>query len=248
MKFQIKVDGRLVPIWRHVPRTRATGYRTRDHYEQSGFYGGHFHPRRLGPSGVSLEITGRQSGFELWGEDEKLMVWPADGTVFANVTAIDTVANCITTKAGISVPAEITRTPLSAEEYEAVRQERLIAAQSHGRARQTLERQSRRKAVACPVCAWQHDTNFTRITIPGSREIVLRGVMSEIVACVHEAHARGLAHLDIKDDRLLRKCGGYRHPCKAFDDLGESKAYQALFDTSRRSYLALRGWRRKESE
>lgn len=248
MKFQIKIDGRLVPIWRHIPRTRPTGYRTRDHYEQPGFYGGHFHPRRLGPTGVSLEITGQQSGFELWGEDEKLMVWPADGTIFANVAAIDTVANYITTTVGVSIPAEIIRMPLSEEEYETVQQELLIGVKSHGIARKTPERQRRRKAVTCLVCGWQHDANFTRVVIPGSKEIVLRGVMSEIVACVHQAHARGLAHLDIKDDRLLGKCGGYRHPCKAFNDLGESKAYKALFDTSRRGYLTLRGRRRKESE
>lgn len=248
MKFQIKIDGRETTIWRQLPRTRPNGYRTRNHYEQPGFYGGHFHPRRLGPVGISLEITSQQAGFELWTEEEKLEVWPAQALAFDDLAAIDPTAKCVTTKAGVAVPAQVTRKALSGEEYRSVQQERMIAAISVSGAVPAAEERKRSLAEkSCATCGWVHDARFHQIVIPGEPPVTLAGLLPKIVACVHAAHAKNQPSLSTKDDDLLRICGGYRNPCKAFYDLHEKRAYKALFDTSRRGLIALRGFGRKES-
>jgi len=97
----------------------------------------------------------------------------------------------------------------------------------------------------CSVCGFAHDAAFTQIIVPGLPPVTIAGVLPDIVRCVHAAHEKGFARLSTKDDDLLRRCGGYRHPSKAFHDLGQSGAYKVLFDTSRRGFIALRG--RKES-
>ena len=70
---------------------------------------------------------------------------------------------------------------------------------------------------------------------------MLRGILPEIVALVHEAHEKGLPALSTKDDKLIEVCGGYKHPCKAFDDLRHRNDYKILFDTRKRGFISLRG-------
>jgi hypothetical protein len=93
----------------------------------------------------------------------------------------------------------------------------------------------------CSVCGWVHDPGFNQIKLGRGEVVFLRGVLPAIVALVHEAHAQGFDGLSSKDDRLRTLCGGYRHPCKAFDDLDRRREYHLLFDTSRRGLLSLRG-------
>ena len=83
--------------------------------------------------------------------------------------------------------------------------------------------------------------------VPGHAPVTLAGALPDIVRCVHAAHEKGFPRLSTKDDGLLRRCGSYRYPSKAFYDLGQSAAYKVLFDTSRRGFIALRGFGRKES-
>jgi hypothetical protein len=99
----------------------------------------------------------------------------------------------------------------------------------------------------CPVCCFAHDHAFTQILVPGHAPITIAGALPDIVRCVHAAHEKGFPRLSTKDDGLLRRCGGYGHPSKAFHDLRQSGAYKVLFDTSRRGFIALRGFDRKES-
>ena len=94
---------------------------------------------------------------------------------------------------------------------------------------------------ACPVCGWIHDAGFTAIQTGNGEAILLRGVLPVIVRLVHRAHENGLPALGTKDDELLKTCGGYGNPCKAFDDLKRSKEYKRLFDTGRRGFISLRG-------
>jgi hypothetical protein len=99
----------------------------------------------------------------------------------------------------------------------------------------------------CPTCDCTHDREFTQIVVPGHAPITIAGVLPDIVRCVHAAHEKGLPRLSTKDDDLLRRCGGYGSPSKAFYDLRQSAAYKVLFDTSRRGFIALRAAARKES-
>jgi hypothetical protein len=92
----------------------------------------------------------------------------------------------------------------------------------------------------CPVCGWIHDPGFTQIDTGQLRNIVLNGRLPQIVALVHRAHEQGRGGLGIKDDELQKTCGGYRHPCKAFDDLKHRHHYKILFDTRQRGLLSLR--------
>jgi hypothetical protein len=94
---------------------------------------------------------------------------------------------------------------------------------------------------ACTVCGWIHDAGFSQIRIEEEDVILLRGVLSEIVRLVHQAHEKGLSGLSSKDVALISLCDGYRHPCKAFDDLKHREEYKRLFDTSRRGFISLRG-------
>lgn len=94
---------------------------------------------------------------------------------------------------------------------------------------------------ACSTCGWRHDAGFTQIQIPGHEVVSLAGVLPGIVRLVHDAHEKGFPGLSTKDDALLEACGGYRNPCKAFDDLKRRREYQLLFDTRRRGFIALRG-------
>lgn len=126
MKPQIIVDGVAVTVWRYVARQRATGYRTRLHYSQPGMMGRTFIPRRLGPAGVSLEVTSEQTGWELWTESEKLEVWPTEPLALEDIAAIDTIAKTVRTRAAAAVAAEVSRKLLSETEYQMVQQERLI--------------------------------------------------------------------------------------------------------------------------
>ena len=97
------------------------------------------------------------------------------------------------------------------------------------------------KGEACPVCGWIHDAGLTQIKIAGADPISLSGLLPDIVRLVHRAHEKGLAGVSTKDDTLVKICGGYKHPCKAFDDLNQRAAYKLLFDTSRRGFISLRG-------
>ena len=94
---------------------------------------------------------------------------------------------------------------------------------------------------ACPVCGWIHDTGFTQIKIGGFEAVSLSGLLPDIVRLVHQAHEKGFAGVSTKDGDLLKTCGGYRHPCKAFDDLKRRREYKLLFDTRKRGFISLRG-------
>ncbi len=94
---------------------------------------------------------------------------------------------------------------------------------------------------ACPVCNWIHDTGFTQIIIKPDQVITLTGILPEIVALVHNAHATGFPAVSSKDEKLLVLCGGYNNPCKAFDDLNHRNDYKLLFDTRKRGFISLRG-------
>lgn len=96
--------------------------------------------------------------------------------------------------------------------------------------------------VHCQVCGWVHDQGLTQFLRPDGFSFSISGVLPDIVRCVHSAHSKGLPRLSTKDDALLKTCGGYSHPSKAFYDLRQSEAYRALFDTSRRGFIALRGF------
>jgi len=248
MRPQIQIDGVTVTVWRHLPRQRATDYEVKHHFSQPGMRGGYFFPRRLGPSGVSLEIKSQQSGLELWTEAEKLEVWPAEPLCVEDISVINTASKCIITKAHASVSTEVTRAPLSETQYQTVQQERLIAAMASRKEELPSGIGGPAIGANCPVCGWQHDAQFTQIAIPGKTAFTLSGLLPDIVACVHKAHEKHFPRLCTKEDKLLRTCGGYGNPCKAFHDLGQREAYRALFDTSRRGFIALRGFRRKESE
>jgi hypothetical protein len=95
--------------------------------------------------------------------------------------------------------------------------------------------------AVCPVCGWIHDAGFTQIKIGDGAVITLGGILPDIVALVHRAHANALMGLSTKDEELIKACGGYRHPCKAFDDLKHRNDYKRLFDTRKRGFLSLRG-------
>jgi len=98
-----------------------------------------------------------------------------------------------------------------------------------------------RQQAVCPVCGWIHDAGFTQIKISQEEVATLGGILPDIVALVHKAHAKGLAGLSTKDAELLNVCGGYKHPCKAFDDLEHRNDYKCLFDTRKRGFISLRG-------
>ena len=93
----------------------------------------------------------------------------------------------------------------------------------------------------CGVCGWVHDTGFTQIKTDQGVVIQLGGILPDIVALVHRAHAKGLRGLSTKDEQLLKTCRGYRHPSKAFDDLKHRNDYQLLFNTRKRGFISLRG-------
>jgi hypothetical protein len=93
----------------------------------------------------------------------------------------------------------------------------------------------------CPVCSWVHDAGFTQIKANQEGVVTLGGVLPDIVALVHKAHEKGLSGLSTKDDNLLKVCGGYGNPCKAFDDLNHRDDYKVLFDTRKRGFISLRG-------
>jgi len=94
---------------------------------------------------------------------------------------------------------------------------------------------------ACLVCGWIHDAEFTQMKQDGADAISLSGRLPDIVRVVHRAHEKGFERINIKDEELLRICGSYRHPCKAFDDLNHRADYKRLFVTSNRGFIALRG-------
>lgn len=112
---------------------------------------------------------------------------------------------------------------------------------------QTDECQNRAHQESCLVCGFKHDREFTQFLAPDYTTFTLAGRLPDIARCVHRAHEKGFERLSTKDEELLRRCGSYRNPCKAFYDLRQSAAYKALFDTSRRGFIALRGFARKES-
>jgi hypothetical protein len=94
---------------------------------------------------------------------------------------------------------------------------------------------------ACPVCGWVHDPGFTQIKTSQNETIILSGILPGIVALAHGTHEKGLPALSTKDDYLLKICGGYGNPCKAFDDLKHRDDYKKLFDTRKRGFISLRG-------
>ena len=94
----------------------------------------------------------------------------------------------------------------------------------------------------CPVCGITHDSGFTQFIFPGGDTVAIAGVLPDIVRCVHAAHEKGFPNLITKNDELVQICGGYFHPSKAFYDLKQQQTYRLLFDTSRRGFIALRGF------
>jgi hypothetical protein len=93
----------------------------------------------------------------------------------------------------------------------------------------------------CRVCGWIHDPGFTQIKMDDSEAISLGGRLPEIFGLVHKAHEKGPTALSTKDEALVKTCGGYRNPCKAFDDLKHRNEYHRLFDTRSRGFISLRG-------
>jgi len=93
----------------------------------------------------------------------------------------------------------------------------------------------------CKICGWVHDAGFTQIKTDQGDGIQLGGILPDIVALVHRAHAKGLKGLSTKDEQLLKICRGYKHPSKAFDDLRHRSDYQLLFNTRIRGFISLRG-------
>ena len=106
----------------------------------------------------------------------------------------------------------------------------------------TKSLQGAHRQVDCPVCGWIHDAGFTQIKTNQEQVITLGGILPDIVALIHCAHEKGLAAgLSTKDDKLLKICGGYGNPCKAFDDLKHRNDYKSLFNTRKRGFISLRG-------
>ena len=161
------------------------------------------------------------------------------------VVAIDTAAGTVTMKSGAVVAAKIARREHLGDEARVVREERMIAALNRSKDIKD-EKDSRdvrvegKQPQVCRVCGWGHDAGFTRIEIPGRPVIALHGLMAQIVGLVHAAQASGAGAVSTKDERLLAVCGGYRHPCKVFDDRKRRADYKVLFDTGRRGFLGLR--------
>jgi hypothetical protein len=91
----------------------------------------------------------------------------------------------------------------------------------------------------CRICGWIHDARFTQIKVSQNKVISLGGVLPDIVAATHRALEKGLA-LSTKDEELLKICGSYKHPSKAFDDLKHREDYKILFNR-RRGFISLRG-------
>ena len=180
---------------------------------------------------------------------EEVLVCVTETTVMAaeDVVAIDTVAGTVTMKSGVVVVARFYRREHLDGEARVVREERMIWAlrqrdQKDSRDGRDVKGGCKSERAACEVCGWGHDAGFSRIEIPGRAVIGLHGLMAQIVALVHEARAVGKGAVSTKDERLLKICGGYRHPCKVFDDLGRGADYKVLFDTKRRGFLGLRGF------
>jgi len=183
-----------------------------------------------------------------------LLCWtdgPAD-----EVRAVDTVAGTVRMKSGAVVAARFSRREHLAEEAQVVREERIIQAFSHTKGTRSPRGGSRKRGrntrsdaprpgsgspKVCGVCGWGHDAGFAWIVIPGRPVITLHGAMTQIVGLVHAAQASGAGPVSTKDERLLKICGGYRHPCKVFDDRKRSADYKVLFDTRRRGFLGLKG-------
>jgi hypothetical protein len=88
---------------------------------------------------------------------------------------------------------------------------------------------------------WIYNAGFSQIRIENGDWILLSGILPRIVRVVHLVHESGFAGLSTKDDELLEICDGYRHPCKAFDDLQRRGEYRRLFDTRRRGLIPMRG-------
>ena len=105
---------------------------------------------------------------------------------------------------------------------------------------ETNERTSAGKTNECPVCGRVHDTGFTQFAVAESC-FSLSGVLPGIVRLVHQAHEKGFSALSTKEDALVKICGGYGNPGKAFDDLNRRREYKLLFDTRRRGFISLRG-------
>jgi hypothetical protein len=97
------------------------------------------------------------------------------------------------------------------------------------------------KSLTCPTCGWIHDPGFTQIIIQPERVIMLAGILTQIVDLVHREHEKGFRALSSKNEQLVGLCAGYRHPCKAFDDLKHRIDYKTLFDTRKRGFISLRG-------
>lgn len=115
--------------------------------------------------------------------------------------------------------------------------------------RRTVSRPRTTAHPACNVCGWRHDDDFAEITIPGRRgrqlgsamnPVRLTGVLPEIVAAVHAAHASGLTGL--RTAKLHDRLAGYgEHPSKAFYDLHQTQAYRLLLTVGRpRGLIRLR--------
>lgn len=93
----------------------------------------------------------------------------------------------------------------------------------------------------CPICRWTHDDSFAWIKTDAVEINLFSGVLPEIVAAVHRAHEKGQKGLSTKNDELVKICGGYKNPCKAFQDKNRRKDYRALFYTRAKGFISLRG-------
>ncbi|HTR41667.1 MAG TPA: hypothetical protein VMH87_08640 [Pseudomonadales bacterium] len=99
-----------------------------------------------------------------------------------------------------------------------------------------IREQPNRKS--CDICGWIHDAGFTQIRVSSDQVISLGGALPNIVAVVHRARERGLPELSTKDDELVKICGSYGHPSKAFNDLNHADDYKILF-VRRRGFVSL---------
>ncbi|HEV2691956.1 MAG TPA: hypothetical protein VG347_03595 [Verrucomicrobiae bacterium] len=234
----IEIDGRQEMVWRGraVSSLRTAGV--------FPFCGGDWGEAVRTETSAAGEMV-REYRLELLLTEGVLVCGTNMAVEVTAVTSIDTVAGTVRMESGAVVVAKISRRALLAEEERFVQSERLIKALHHtegaekGQATKTMSKRMTKSGV-CEVCGWTHDAGFARIEMPGRAVIELHGAMAQIVALVHAAQADGVGPVSTKDERLLKICGGYRHPCKVFDDLKRREVYRVLFDTRRRGWLGLK--------
>jgi hypothetical protein len=232
----IEIDNQPATVWRHqnVERQRVSWQIDDKIFFVRPSANVQSHPRKAGQDfRIIIESMRSQAGWELWTENECIELWPDQAVGLVGISAVDTKANCIITKANVAIPTEINRRPLAAEEFLIVQQERLIDAVSPRGNRSKRRGNKRAEKGRCGVCGLLHDKGFTQIKAKGGKMILLGGILPKIVRLVHRAHENHLPGLSTKNDELVDLCDGHYSPCKAFYDLKHRDDYKQLFDTRR---------------